>query len=294
MKIRTLCATFAFFGLTSAATSAQAEETKVEFSLPSICRTVKFGDNPWNLVRKIGGIVDRPMIALILPRFMADNEISNPRRLMPGQRVCFWEDMIPQTARSTSASTTTIMSTVTVPALEAISQPLVWPITSRSAIYISQIFDPERDHFGLDLAAPLGTELLASGDGLVTRIFEDEFKLFPCGNEVEVRYASHTLVYCHLNEIKVAEGAQVIRRTILGTVGQTGNATGPHVHLMVVDRTTGRAVDPFAVLDGSRAPSFSPKAAARREVLLARTRPSRPAFAIARSGFPRVTLMIPQ
>ena len=55
-------------------------------------------------------------------------------------------------------------------------------------------------------------------------------------------------VYAHLSEILVAEGQAVTREEPLGLSGQSGNATGPHLHFEI--RGRGRQVDPVAMLGG--------------------------------------------
>lgn len=292
MKTKAIFASFSFLVIFGTAIQAQAEGA-IASSL-SVCRTVVSGDNPWNLVRKMGGIVDRTMVARVLPRFMTDNEITNPQRLMPGQVVCFSEDMMPVASTTTSDGVNQVAtSTAIEPALVPISAPLAWPVSSSRAA-ISQVFDLPQDHPAIDLAAASGTSLRASGDGVVTRVFEDEFDLTRCGNEVEIRYARHTLVYCHLATIDVKSDERVSFRTIIGTVGKTGNASGPHVHIVVADRTTGRAVDPFGVFDSATTPRLWEKAAKRRQLLLAVRAPPRPGLAIANAPEPTlVNLMRP-
>lgn len=83
-------------------------------------------------------------------------------------------------------------------------------------------------HAGMDIAAPEGTPVVASGNGIVTLAYPD---LFYSGNVVIIDhgYGLHT-IYAHLKDLKVQRGDKVSQGDTIGTVGQTGRATGPHLH----------------------------------------------------------------
>lgn len=83
-------------------------------------------------------------------------------------------------------------------------------------------------HAGMDIAAKEGTPVKASAGGIVTLAQPD---LFYSGNVVilDHGYGLHT-IYAHLQEIKVNRGDEVKQGDIIGLVGQTGRATGPHLH----------------------------------------------------------------
>lgn len=83
-------------------------------------------------------------------------------------------------------------------------------------------------HAGTDIAAQEGTPVKASSDGIVVLAAPD---LFYSGNVVVIDhgYGLHT-IYAHLKEIHAARGDKVRQGDIIGLVGQTGRATGPHLH----------------------------------------------------------------
>lgn len=103
---------------------------------------------------------------------------------------------------------------------------------------------PQRHiHTGIDLAAPAGTVVHSAtggaaftgydpaGAGLYVEVFVDD----------RVR-----ILYCHLASFRVRSGDQVAPGQVIGLVGATGLATGPHLHLQV--NVNGRPVDPASFL----------------------------------------------
>ncbi|NOL49400.1 M23 family metallopeptidase [Pelistega europaea] len=82
-------------------------------------------------------------------------------------------------------------------------------------------------HSGLDIAVPAGTPVKASADGVITIVGDYFFN----GKTVFVDHGQGMIsMYCHLSEIDVKKGQTVKRGEIVGKVGATGRATGPHLH----------------------------------------------------------------
>jgi murein DD-endopeptidase MepM/ murein hydrolase activator NlpD len=82
-------------------------------------------------------------------------------------------------------------------------------------------------HRGVDYAAPRGTPVYASGDG---KVIEAGYTK-PNGNYVVIQHGqTYTTKYLHLHRKKVRTGQSVRQRQLIGTVGATGYATGPHLH----------------------------------------------------------------
>lgn len=99
-------------------------------------------------------------------------------------------------------------------------------------------------HQGLDLAAPEGTEIRAALDGVVHAAGSRG----GYGLAVEIRHAGGvTTLYGHASELLVHDGEHVHRGQPIARVGQTGRATGPHLHLEV--RRGGQPVDPVRALN---------------------------------------------
>jgi murein DD-endopeptidase MepM/ murein hydrolase activator NlpD len=99
-----------------------------------------------------------------------------------------------------------------------------------------------RPHNGVDFAAPIGTPVRAVADGVVT---EAGFR-GAAGNMIHLSHGPrYSTAYLHLAKIVtgVRPGTRVTRGQVIGTVGMTGLASGPHLHFSLYDR--GRYVDPL-------------------------------------------------
>jgi hypothetical protein len=94
-------------------------------------------------------------------------------------------------------------------------------------------------HKGIDVPAPTGTPVYASGDGVVLEAgnVEGWGKLVMLEHE-----EGYTTFYAHLDEIEVEIGAKVTVNQVIGKVGNTGQSTGPHLHYEV--RKNGEHVNP--------------------------------------------------
>ncbi len=98
-------------------------------------------------------------------------------------------------------------------------------------------------HLGFDIAARTGTPIIAINAGTVVLVRDG----FLTGNSVVIAHGGGiSSAYYHLSETLVAEGDKVKRGATIGKVGQTGRATGPHLHLSV--RVPGGFVDPATFL----------------------------------------------
>ena len=118
--------------------------------------------------------------------------------------------------------------------------------TSGFGVRIHPIYGTEGFHSGKDIAAPEGTPVHAAMDGLVTGAGRGEMS----GNYVKLRHENGVeTLYCHLLSANVAEGVAVRRGDVIGFVGQTGLATGPHLHFEV--HIDGVKRDPDFLLEGA-------------------------------------------
>jgi murein DD-endopeptidase MepM/ murein hydrolase activator NlpD len=129
-----------------------------------------------------------------------------------------------------------------------------------------------RAHLGVDYAAPTGTAVRSVGDGTVE--FSGVQNGF--GNVVIVKHRNNsTTVYAHLSRINVRTGQSISQGQNVGAVGQTGWATGPHLHFEF--RVNGAHVDPLTIarqsestpVAASAKPAFNRAAAQVRAQLTA-------------------------
>ena len=130
-----------------------------------------------------------------------------------------------------------------VPAITSMMKP-VEGITS-SLFGFRRVLNgqPRNPHSGLDIAADTGTPVAAAADGVV-RITGD---FYFNGNTVFIDHGQGLVtMYCHLDEISVAEGDALAQGDVLGLVGATGRVTGPHLHWSV--SLNGYRVDPLTVM----------------------------------------------
>ncbi|AOS96801.1 Murein DD-endopeptidase MepM [Microbulbifer aggregans] len=89
------------------------------------------------------------------------------------------------------------------------------------------IFKTRRPHNGTDYAAPTGTPVYSAGDGRVIKAGYSKAN----GNYVFIKHGERYVTrYLHLHKRKVKRGQRVKQRQVIGTVGATGYATGPHLH----------------------------------------------------------------
>jgi len=104
-------------------------------------------------------------------------------------------------------------------------------------------------HGGTDIAAPTGTAISAPGAGTVIHAAMGYRGSERWGNTVEIDHGNGwSTVYAHLDAIGVAPGQSVAPGQQIGTVGTTGAATGPHVHVEL--HLNGERVDPAGYLAG--------------------------------------------
>lgn len=106
----------------------------------------------------------------------------------------------------------------------------------RIALYGNKV----RAHKGTDFAAAIGTPIMATASGTVI----ESAKRGGNGNYVKIRHnGTYTTQYLHMKRRKVKKGQYVRQGDIIGTVGMTGNTSGPHVCYRFWKN--GRQVDPF-------------------------------------------------
>ena len=117
--------------------------------------------------------------------------------------------------------------------------PVVGRVTSGYGERLHPFYGETRFHGGVDLGAEEGTPVLAALDGVVIGAGVGEMS----GNYVKLSHDDgRETFYCHLSKINVEKGVAVRAGDVIGFVGQTGMATGPHLHFEL--HVNGEKTDP--------------------------------------------------
>lgn len=124
--------------------------------------------------------------------------------------------------------------------------PVVGQVTSSYGYRYHPIYKEESFHEGEDIAADEGSPIYAVLDGTVAQAGTAEL----AGNYIKLRHENGLeTLYCHCCELYVSEGEGVKKGEVIASVGQTGLATGPHLHFELHEN--GEAVDPEKLLAGA-------------------------------------------
>lgn len=127
-----------------------------------------------------------------------------------------------------------------IPAIQPVSDKDLTRIASGFGTRIDPVYKVPKYHPGLDFAAPIGTPIYATADGVVTDAGYNEGGY---GNRVIINHGfGYETLYGHMYRIKAKRGQKVKRGEVIGYVGSTGKSTGPHCHYEV--HRNGTPVDP--------------------------------------------------
>jgi murein DD-endopeptidase MepM/ murein hydrolase activator NlpD len=106
-------------------------------------------------------------------------------------------------------------------------------ITSKFGMRVNPILGFSMMHKGVDFGVPTGTPVMAAGSGLVEKAGANG----AYGNYIRIKHDKiHSTAYAHLSALakNIRPGAKVMQGQVIGFVGQTGRATGPHLHYEVL------------------------------------------------------------
>ncbi len=163
---------------------------------------------------------------------------SGPQVINPGTI-----QSLSQKAQSIESNLTSLMNFFESDNLRLASTPSIMPATG----WISSVFGHRNDpftgawtmHWGIDISTNIGNPIMATADGIVIKVETDKY----LGKNVTISHGNgFTTVYGHMSNFAVKAGQKVKRRDIIGYIGQTGKAAGPHVHYEVWK--DGKRVDP--------------------------------------------------
>lgn len=119
-----------------------------------------------------------------------------------------------------------------IPAIQPISNKDLKRTASGYGVRIHPIYKIPKFHNGMDFTAPTGTDIYATGDGvvLVTKSLIGSF-----GNHIIIDHGfGYQTIYAHMEGFSVKQGQKVKRGDIIGYVGNTGLSTAPHLHYEVL------------------------------------------------------------
>ena len=171
------------------------------------------------------------MVVELSPDVTVTSQQLKLRSRQPGK----WTMQLPQNIAAIDLNS---ISNFTLPITGAI-------ISSGFGWRIHPVTGEKKLHKGVDFAAPTGTPIFASADGVVT---DAGWTDGGYGNIVELRHSDGSVtLYAHTNKVYVSKGQLVNRGQAIAEVGTTGRSTGPHLHFEVQpDGKT--AVDPMDYL----------------------------------------------
>ena len=138
-------------------------------------------------------------------------------------------------------------------------------LTSDFGMRTHPVLGGRRGHKGVDLAGPVGTPVIATADGVVSKAeWFSSYGLYISlehGAEIQTRYG-------HMSRLNVYSGQRIRKGDVIGYIGSTGRSTGPHLHYEV--RIAGVAVNPVPYMQTD---SFETALAANTAAAPATARP---------------------
>ncbi|WP_246439478.1 M23 family metallopeptidase [Teredinibacter franksiae] len=128
------------------------------------------------------------------------------------------------------------------------AQPFIWPAEGPvTGVYGSQrIFNdvPKRPHYGLDIAGPVGTPIIAPASGVVTLVDND---MYYSGGTLLVDHGQGiSSTFIHLSKVRVVVGQAVKQGELIAEMGATGRATGSHLDWRI--NWFDQRLDPYLLL----------------------------------------------
>jgi murein DD-endopeptidase MepM/ murein hydrolase activator NlpD len=128
-----------------------------------------------------------------------------------------------------------------IPAIQPVNNKNLKHLSSYYGYRIDPIYKVSKFHAGVDFSAPQGTEVYATGNG---KVIASEKSKTGYGNTIEIDHGfGYITFYAHLKDFKVRKGDEVKRGQVIGTIGNTGKSTSPHLHYEV--KKNGRNVNPI-------------------------------------------------
>ena len=127
-----------------------------------------------------------------------------------------------------------------IPAIMPISNDDLTRTASGYGLRIHPIYKITKFHSGMDFTAPSGTDVYATGDGVIAAVQSSQRGL---GKHIVIDHGfGYSSIYAHLNGFNVRKGQKVHRGDVIGFVGNTGTSVANHLHYEI--KLNGKNVDP--------------------------------------------------
>jgi murein DD-endopeptidase MepM/ murein hydrolase activator NlpD len=203
------------------------------------------------VMREQGGGFSSSALYNAVNRVAADNGLANPDRIFPGQKIRLTglgkPGMTAEPAPGQSSGGAVLSPAASQSDTGTLQPPAFGRLSSRFGMRIHPVFGKEQHHDGIDISVPVGTPIQPVDSGTVT--FAGEKGGY--GLLVEIDHGNGlTSRYAHLSELLVRVGEEVASGRPLGLAGQTGLATGPHLHLEI--RRDQQPINPLLLLSRKR------------------------------------------
>jgi murein DD-endopeptidase MepM/ murein hydrolase activator NlpD len=128
-----------------------------------------------------------------------------------------------------------------IPAIQPITNEDLTRVASGFGYRIHPIHKIRKMHTGMDFTAPTGTQIYATGDGVIESVKKSKRGY---GNHIVIKHQfGYKTRYAHMSRFNVKKGQKVKRGDVIGFVGNTGSSTGPHLHYEV--EKDDRKVNPY-------------------------------------------------
>jgi murein DD-endopeptidase MepM/ murein hydrolase activator NlpD len=124
------------------------------------------------------------------------------------------------------------------------TKPTIWPtigwMSSPFAFRDDPFTGKRQFHYGIDIATNFGNPIVSTADGIIISLANDKMS----GKNITISHGNGlTTHYLHLSKFLVKSGQKVKRGDVIGLVGKTGKALGPHLHYEV--RINNKPVNPY-------------------------------------------------
>ena len=118
-----------------------------------------------------------------------------------------------------------------IPAIQPVANKDLKRMASGYGYRIHPIYKTRKMHYGMDFSAKTGTEIYATGDGVISKVKKSKRGY---GNYVKINHGfGYETLYAHMSKYIVKKGQRVKRGEVIGYVGNSGISTAPHLHYEV-------------------------------------------------------------